>query len=133
MGRVKQYAKKTTGGKASSHSVAHAYWSLSGMCSSQHHPLPFEKPYPYFNITFFSNSAAESGQKGEAPKVVSYDVSYESVFFQHYFDTGSEKEKLFAPSYRCVMVIGVIAAACIWCRSMRWCIMFLGYLRLLIF
>jgi hypothetical protein len=41
--------------------------------------------------------------EAEAPVEVKYDISYESSFFQHYFETGVEKEKVFSPTYRCVV------------------------------
>lgn len=57
--------------------------------SAQNAPIPSAPPL-----------APVLAQVEEAPAVVTYDLSYESVFYQHYFDTGIEKEKTFAPVYQ---------------------------------
>jgi hypothetical protein len=77
MGRTRQYAKKETSGKQSTQQVAYSVWA--------------QQP----------SSSSSSGQPAApAPKAVKYDVSYESSFFNHYFETGTEKVKAFAPTYR---------------------------------
>jgi hypothetical protein len=78
MGRTKQHARRETSGKQSYQQVAYAEWQSRAA------------------------SASSTGQavSSVAPKAVKYDVSYESSFFNHFFETGSEKVKAFAPTYR---------------------------------
>jgi len=78
MGRTKQYAKKETSGKQATSQVAYSVWQSD------------------------QSAAISSGRTPTvaAPKAVKYDVSYESSFFNHYFETGTEKVKAFAPSYQ---------------------------------
>ena len=56
-------------------------------------------------ILFAAKKGSKSGKvvplkEENAPVEVKYDLTYESAFYQHYFDTGVEKEKIFAPVYR---------------------------------
>eukprot|EP00026_Physarum_polycephalum_P005171 Phypoly_transcript_05201.p1 GENE.Phypoly_transcript_05201~~Phypoly_transcript_05201.p1 ORF type:complete len:600 (+),score=119.37 Phypoly_transcript_05201:70-1869(+) len=79
MGRTKQTARKETSGRQATSQVAYSVWQSD------------------------QNAAKSSGQAPPAvapPKAVKYDVSYESSFFNHYFETGTEKVKAFAPTYQ---------------------------------
>jgi len=83
MGRTRQTARQESSGPAPQTSVAfQAYQARISVPSSS------------------SSSSSSSRQPPvPAPKLISHDVSYESSFYSHYFETGVEKEREFAPSY----------------------------------
>ncbi|CAF0750751.1 unnamed protein product [Didymodactylos carnosus] len=83
MARTKQTARKSTGGKAPRKTVAFQSYAKRQKAIAQ----------------TTGKQLTEAQLEEQAPTAVTHDVSYESSFYAHYFQTGIESEKIFAPYY----------------------------------
>lgn len=92
MARTKQTARKSTGGKAPRKTIiSHVMNKKVQKLQAQNPSIKIDEAVS-LNGILFSKSTSNCALLLQAPQVITYDVTYETSFYAHYFGTGVTNE-----------------------------------------